>query len=120
EPFARQIWRRSVGQMSAGGERHSENGGARLEQRYEYGLICLRAGMRLYIGKAASEQPLGALDRERLGDIDEFASAVISAAGIAFRVFVRQHRTLGFQHRPGNDVIACDQLDLVLLASLLS
>src|SRR5260370_15648365 len=88
EPFARQIWPRSVRQMAAGGERHSEDGVARLEQRDKHGLIGLRAGMRLHIGEAASEQPLGALDCKRLGDIDEFASAILSAAEITFGVFV--------------------------------
>ena len=120
EPFARQIRPRSMRQMSARGERHSENCVAGLEQRDKHGLIGLRAGMRLHIGEAAPEQPFGALDRERLGDIDEFASAIISAAGIAFGVFVRQHRALGFQHRPRDDVLAGDQLDLELLAFLFS
>src|SRR5271155_3159392 len=82
EPLTRQIWPRSVRQMSPRGERHSKDRIARLEQRDKHGLIGLRAGMRLHIGKAASEQPLGALDRERLGDIDEFASAIVSPAGI--------------------------------------
>ncbi len=103
-------------QVSARGKRHSENGGARLEQRDKHGLIGLRAGMRLHIGEATSEEALGALDCERLGDIDEFASAIISAAGITFGVFIRQHRALGFQHSPGDDVLAGDQLDLKLLA----
>src|SRR4051794_18933860 len=120
EPFARQIWPRSMRQMSARSERHSEDGVTRLEQRDKHGLIGLRAGMRLHIGKAAPEQPLGALDRERLGYIDKFASAVISPTRIAFGVFVRQHRALGFQHRPGDDVLAGDKLDLGLLAFLFS
>jgi hypothetical protein len=102
-------------QMSARSERHSENCRSRLEQRDKHGLIGLRAGMRLHIGEATPEQSFGALDRERLGDIDKFASAIISAAGIAFRVFVRQHRALGFQYRAGDDVLAGDQLDLELL-----
>src|SRR5580704_19649011 len=87
EPFARQIWPRAVRQVAARRERHSEDCVTRLEQRDKHGLIGLRAGMRLDIGKAASEKALGALDRECLGDIDEFASAIISAAGIAFGVF---------------------------------
>src|SRR5437588_11345736 len=75
-------------------KRHSEDRVTRLEQCDEHGLIGLRAGMRLHIGEAAPEEALGALDRERLGDIDEFASDIISAAGITFGVFVCQHRAL--------------------------
>ena len=107
-------------QMSPRSKRHSEDRVTRLEQCDEHGLIGLRAGMRLHIGEPAPEEALGALDRERLGDIDEFASAIISAAGITFGVFVCQHRALGFQHRPGNNVLAGNQLDLELLAFLLS
>src|SRR5271165_7335886 len=86
EPFARQIRSRAVRQMAARGERHSEDGVARFEQRDQHSLIGLRAGMRLHIGEAASKKSLGALDRERLGDIDEFAPALLPAAGLASAV----------------------------------
>ena len=72
--------------------------------------------MRLHIGKTATEQLLGALDRQPLCDIDEFAATVIAAAGIALGVFVGQQRTLHFEHRLRDDVLAGDQLDLRLLA----
>src|SRR5690349_19472773 len=116
EPFSRQIWPRSVREMATRGERHSENGVARLEERDKHRLISLRPGMRLHVGEAAAEESLGALDRERLGDIDEFAPAIVPAAGIAFGVFVRQNRALGLQYRPGDDVLAGNQFDLELLA----
>ena len=116
KPLARQIGRRTVRQMTAGGERHAEDRVAGLEQRQKHRLVRLCAGMRLHIGKAATEQLLGALDRQPLCDIDEFAATVIAAAGIALGVFVGQQRTLHFEHRLRDDVLAGDQLDLRLLA----
>ena len=72
--------------------------------------------MRLHIGPGAAEQLLGPLDGQGLDLVDEFAAAVIALAGIAFGVFVGQHRTLRFEHGAGNDVFRGDQLDLPLLA----
>ena len=92
---------------------------ARLQQREEHGLVRLRAGMRLHIGEAAIEQPARPLDRQFLGDVDIFAAAVVATAGIAFGIFVGQHRALGFQHRPADDVLGGDQLDLVVLPAQL-
>jgi hypothetical protein len=43
---------------------------------------------------------LGALDRERLDDVDELAAAVIALAWLAFGIFVGQHRALRLEHCP--------------------
>ena len=67
------------------------------------------------LAKPRAEQLLGALDRQRLGDVDPFAAAVIAIARIAFGVFVGHHRALRFQHRAADDVFRRDQLDLVAL-----
>ena len=58
----------------------------------------------------------GALDRQALGDVDGLAAAVVAAAGIALGVFVGQDAALGLEHGAGDDVLARDQLDAVLLA----
>ena len=87
-----------------------------LQQRQEHRLVHLAAGVRLDVGEAGAEQLLGALDRERLGDVDEFAAAVIAPARIALGVFVGQHRALRLEHRAADDVLGRDQLDLVALA----
>src|SRR5215467_406241 len=76
--------------------------------------------MRLHIGVTASEKPLCAFNRKRFGDIDKFAAAVIAAARITLGIFVGQHRALGLEHCPRNDVFACYQLDLRLLALALA
>ena len=70
----------------------------RLEQGEEHGLVHLAAAVGLHIGKAATEQLLGAFDGDRLDLVDIFAAAIIAAARIAFGVLVGQDRTTGFEH----------------------
>jgi glycine hydroxymethyltransferase len=116
EPLAREIRRRAVGEMAAGGEREAEDRIARLRQRQEYGLIGLAAGIRLDVGKIAIEQFFGALDGERLGLIDELATAIVAPARIAFGIFVGKHGARGLEHGAAHDVFRCDQFDFMLLA----
>jgi hypothetical protein len=73
--------------------------------------------MRLDVGEAAVEQALGALDRQRFGNVDVLAAAVVAPSGIALGVLVGQDRALRLEHRAADDVLARDQLDLVLLAA---
>ena len=53
--------------------------------------LACAAGVRLHVGEAALEQLLGALDRQRLGLVDELAAAVVAVARIALGVLVGQH-----------------------------
>ena len=115
EPFAGNVDGRAVGEMAAGGEIEAHEGVAGLQQRQKHRLVHLAAGVRLHIGKLRAEQFFGALDRQRLGDVDPFAAAVIAVARITFRVFVGHHRALRFQHRAADDVFGSDQLDLMAL-----
>ncbi len=115
-PFAGKIDRRAVSQMAPGCEIEAHEDVARLQQGEIDGLVCLGAGMGLHIGKAAVEEPTGALDRKALGDVDIFAAAVIAPAGIAFGIFVGQDRSLRVQNSARNDVLRGNQLDLFLLA----
>ena len=103
--------------MAAGGEIEAHEGIAGLQQRQKHRLVHLAAGVRLHVGELRAEQLLGALDRQRLGDVDPFAAAVIARARIAFGIFVGHHRALRFQHRPADDVFRRDQLDLMTLAA---
>src|SRR6185369_8808060 len=52
-----------------------------------------------------------------LGDVDPFAATIIPRTRIPFRVLVRHHRTLRFQHGPADDVFRRNQLDLMALAA---
>ena len=73
--------------------------------------------LRLHVGEVAAEQLLGALDRQRLGDVDELAAAVVALARIALGIFVGHDRALRLEHGARDDVLRGDQLDLVLLAA---
>ena len=98
------------------GQVETHEGVAGFQQSEEDGLVCLRAGMGLDVGEVAGKEFLCPLDGQRLGDIDEFAAAVVATAGVPFGIFVGQHRALCFEHRLGDDVLRSDQFDLVLLA----
>src|SRR5688572_25407600 len=72
--------------------------------------------MRLHVGVVGLEQRFGALDGERLDDVDELAAAVVTAARIALRVFVGQDRAGGFENRVADEVFRRDQLEALGLA----
>src|SRR6185312_953163 len=89
---------------------------ARLHERKEYGLVCLRTGMGLHVGEVAVEKPLCAIDGQFFGNVHIFAAAVVPPARIAFRVLVREYRTLRFQYGLTYDVFRRNKLDLLALA----
>ena len=117
EPLARHVDRRAVGEMAAGREVEAHEGVAGLHQRHEHFGVGRSAGVRLHVGEAAAEQLRHALDRQPLGDVDELAAAVVAPARQPFGIFVGQHRALRFEHGAADDVLRCDQLDLVALAT---
>src|SRR6266436_866105 len=106
--------------MAAGCEIEAHEGIAGLQQRQEHRLVHLAARIGLNIRKVGAEQLLGALDRQRFGDIDPFTAAIVAVARIAFGVFVGHHRALRFQNGPADDVFGRDQLDLVPLPAELA
>ena len=120
EPLAGHVDRRAVGEVAAGGEVEAHEGVAGLQQRQEHGLVHLAAGVRLHVGELRAEQLLRALDRQRLGDVDELAAAVVALARIALGVLVGHHRALRLEHGAGDDVLRRDQLDLMPLAAELA
>ncbi len=69
------------------------------------------------LAKLGAEQFLGAVDRQRFGDVDPFAAAIIARARVALGIFVGHDRALRFQHRAADDVFRRDQLDLMALAT---
>ena len=119
EPFARHVHRAAMGQVATRIQVQTHERVTRLQQRQEHRLVHLAAAVRLDIGEFAVEQLLGPLDRQVLDDIDILAATVIAFARISFGVFVGQNRTLRFQHRPADDVLGCDQFDLVALTAQL-
>ena len=79
--------------------------------------IRLRAGVRLDVGMFGAEKLLGAVDRQLLGAVDEFAAAVIALAGIALGVLIGEHRAHRFEHRLGDEILRRDQLEAGGLAA---
>src|SRR5581483_5898192 len=69
--------------MAAGGEVEAHEGVAGLQQRQEYRLVHLAAGVRLHIGEGRAEQLFRPFDRQRLGDVNPFAAAVVAGARIS-------------------------------------
>ena len=89
----------AVGQMAAVRQVEAHDGVAGREHGGVRGLVGLRAGMRLHVGVLGAEELLGAIARQVLHDIGEFAAAVVALAGIALGVLVGEDAAGGFQHR---------------------
>ncbi len=115
EPLARHRRRCAVGQVAAGVEAHAEDGVAGLDQRQHHRRVGLRPRMRLDVGIGARKQRLGAVDRQRLDDVRRRAALVVALARVALGIFVGEHRPLRVEDGAADDVLARDQLDLVLL-----
>ena len=110
----------SVGQVAALGQVHAHDGVADVQQRKVDGQVGLCAGVRLDVGILRAEQLAGAVNGDLLDLIDVLAAAVITVAGVPFRVLVRQHAAHGRHDGGGNDVLAGDQLNVLPLAAQLT
>ncbi len=109
-----------MGQVPAVRQVHAEHGIARFEEREVDRHIGLGAGVRLHVGVDCTEQLLGPVARQVLGDIDVFAAAVVAIARVALGVLVGQYRALGFEHCAAHVVFAGDQLQAIALAARLA
>jgi len=116
EETAGKIDRTAMGEMAAVGEVHAHHLVAEFDQTEKGGEIGLRAGVGLHIGVVGPEELTGAVAREILGLVDEFAAAVVALAGIALGVLVGQGGTHGLQHSRTDKIFRSDQLELVVLA----
>ena len=106
-------------QVAAVRQIHAQHRVARLQRGHVNGNVGLRAGMRLHVGVLGAEQRLGAVDGQLLGEVHEFAAAVVALAGIALGVFIGEHRAHGLQHRFGNEIFRRDQFEAGALAASL-
>ena len=99
EPLAREVRRRAVGQMAAGGERHAEDGVAGLQQRQEHRLVGRCAAVRLHVGEARSRTARFARSIASCSATSTIlAAAVVAPPRIALGVLVGQHRALRLEH----------------------
>ena len=79
--------------------------------------VGLGAGVGLDVDVlGAGEEGQGAILGQPLGDVHEFAAAVVALAGQALGVLVGERRALGLHHGGEGVVLAGDQLDLPALA----
>ena len=69
------------------------------------------------LAKPQSNSRLARSIASGLGDVDMLAAAIVALARVALGVLVGQHRALRLEHGAADDVLAGDQLDLVLLAA---
>src|SRR5688500_12518425 len=72
--------------------------------------------MRLHVGVIGAEKGLGAIDRDLLDRVDDFASAVIALSRQTLGVLVRQRTAHRLEHGRRNKVLARDQLEPVGLS----
>ena len=110
----------AVGQVTAAGEVHAEQGVARLQQRRIHRKVCLRTAVRLDVDEFRAEELLGAGDGETLDLVDDLAAAVIALGGQALGVFVGQHRAHAGDDGARGDILRGDQLDAAALPAQLA
>ncbi|MNF91970.1 hypothetical protein D3C84_745950 [compost metagenome] len=108
-----------MGQVTAVGQAHAEDGVAGLQQGQVHGAVGRGTGVRLDVGVIGAEQLLGALDGQRLNLVDVLAATVVALARITFGVFVGQAAALRFHHALAGVVLRRDQLDVIFLTLLL-
>src|SRR5271157_1142458 len=116
--LAGKVQRMSVTEVTAVREIQAEYRVSRLDDRGIGGHVGGRSRMWLHVGVLRPKQLLGAIARQVLDHIGEFASAVIALAGIAFGVLVGEDRACRFKHGFAHKVFRGDQLQAFVLAPL--
>ena len=76
--------------------------------------------MRLHVGGIGTKNQLDAVNRQLLCHVHMLAATVIAAARVAFGVFVSELRALRSHDSGRGIVFAGNQLNVVLLAGVLS
>jgi hypothetical protein len=74
----------------------------------------------LHVGSGSAEERLRALDGKTLGDVDPLAPAVVTPAGVALGVLVREDAADRLHHRGTRVVLGGDELDLLDLTAPLA
>jgi len=101
--------------MPAHAQIKTEDRVTRLEDREHQRGIGLCAAVRLYIGVFAIKDLFQPVDGQLFYLVHDLTTAIISSAGIAFRIFIGEHRTHGLHDRQGSEIFRSDQLDTMAL-----
>ena len=107
--LSREVQRMAVGQMTSMRQVHAQYRIARLQNTEVDGHIGLASRMRLNIDVLGPEEFLCARDRKAFHHIDELATAIVSAAGIPFGVFIREYGARGFKNSPVRKILRGDE-----------
>ncbi len=118
--LAREVELHPVGEVSTVGELEAEDLVAGLRDCGEDGGVGGCSRVRLHVGVCGAEQCLGAAEREGLGDVDELAATVVTAARVTLGVLVGEDGALRFEHGARNEVLARDHLEGAALAAELA
>ena len=105
-----------MGQVTAVGQAHAQDGVAALQQGQVHGAVGLGAGVWLDVGVIGAEQFFCTVDGQLLNHVDVLATTVVALAWVAFGVLVGQNRTLSLHHRRAGVVFRSDQLNVLFLA----
>ena len=106
----------AVGQVATVCQGQTHDGVAGVQQCVHDGVVRLRTGVGLNVSVLSAEEFLHAGNSEGLNDVNEFAAAVVAAAGVTLSVLVGQYRALAFEDGTGDEVLGCNHLEGVLLA----
>ena len=106
----------AVGQVATVCQGQTHDGVAGVQQCMHDGVVRLRAGVGLNVCVLSAEEFLHAGNSEGLNDVNEFAAAVVAAAGVTLSVLIGQYRALAFEDGTGDEVLGCNHLEGVLLA----
>ena len=109
------VHRGAVGQVSAVVQRHAQHRIAGLAQGLIHRHVGLGPRVGLYVGIGRAEQPAHPADGLLLHQVHVLTAAVVALAGVAFGVFVGEHRAHGRHHRLADDVLGGDQLNVPVL-----
>src|SRR5690606_27959940 len=101
---SREVYRRSVGEVSAMGEIEAQYGVPGLQTGVVYRGIGLGPGMGLYIGIDRTKEFLGPINGELFHLVDHFTSPVMPFSGISLSILVGQFRS-GRLHDLGADKV---------------
>jgi len=115
--LAGEIERMPMREVPAMSKIQTENRVARLQHRRIGRLIGLRSRVRLHVGVLCAKKFLDPLARQFFHHVGKLASAVITLAGIAFRVFVGEHGSGSLKHSLTHKIFRSDQLQPFVLAA---
>ena len=107
---AGKVERVAVRQVASVREVHAEDRVAVIERGQIDGHVGLRPRVRLDVDMLAAEDLPRALFGQVFGHVDILAAAVVTLAGIAFGILIRQYRPDRFEHRLGNEILRSDHL----------